>query len=203
MMNRRNFIGSVAGLAIAPTLGATEHTPQDFLTSRAKNYRKYVERYHTLPQSIKGDLCHLIDTVVYDWRQIAKGGGLYSPIGDTSIAHQLAVLGDVFIAGKHHLVPALVYRIETIKGTLVEYQESMNGPDYAALSRCPVTKAHEDLECKAIRYRPDEIVHMKIDNPYHPYGLSLLHDLEFLDGYHLKNAYREAFINGMMSLKEK
>jgi len=72
-----------------------------------------------------------------------------------------------------------VYRIETTKGKLIEFQQSKEGPDYQSLARVEVTKAtRADLQqATAIRFAPDQIVHIKIGDDrktYYPYGVSLI-----------------------------
>lgn len=72
-----------------------------------------------------------------------------------------------------------MYRIETTKGRLVEFQQSKEGPDYDSLARVDITQATEaDLEqSKAIRFAPDQIVHLRIGDDrktFYPYGVSLV-----------------------------
>lgn len=72
-----------------------------------------------------------------------------------------------------------MYKIETTKGKLIEFQQSKEGPDYQSLTRVPVTKANEaDLQqSTAIRFHPNQIVHMKIGDDrrtFYPYGVSLI-----------------------------
>ena len=77
------------------------------------------------------------------------------------------------------LPPDSMYRIETTKGKLVEYQQSKEGPDYESLARVEVTQATEaDLQqAKAIRFAPNQIIHLKIGDDrktFYPYGVSLI-----------------------------
>ena len=72
-----------------------------------------------------------------------------------------------------------MYRIETTKGRLVEYQQSKEGPDYQSLSKVEVTQATEaDLQqATAIRFSPDQIIHIKIGDDrktFYPYGVSII-----------------------------
>lgn len=72
-----------------------------------------------------------------------------------------------------------IYRIETIKNKLLEFQQSKEGPDYQSLSRVEVTKATqaELMQATAIRFTPSQIVHFRIgdDRPtFYPYGVSLI-----------------------------
>jgi hypothetical protein len=77
------------------------------------------------------------------------------------------------------LPPESMYRIETTKGKLIEFQQSKEGPDYQALTKAPVTEASEEelLQSKAIRFAPIQIVHMRIGDDratFYPYGQSLI-----------------------------
>lgn len=72
-----------------------------------------------------------------------------------------------------------MYRIETTKGKLLEYQQGKEGPDYIALTRSPVTQATEaDLQqTTAIRFAPNQVVHFRIGDDrktFYPYGVSLI-----------------------------
>lgn len=77
------------------------------------------------------------------------------------------------------LPPDTVYRIETTKGKLLEFQQSKEGPDYQSLARVEVTQATDaDLQqATAIRFAPDQIIHIKIGDDretFYPYGVSLI-----------------------------
>lgn len=77
------------------------------------------------------------------------------------------------------LPPDSVYRIETTKGKLLEFQQSKEGPDYQSLARVEVTKATEaDLaQATAIRFAAEQIVHLKIGDDrktFYPYGISVV-----------------------------
>jgi hypothetical protein len=107
-------------------------------------------------------------------------------------AKQLFINGDDFweividpenpSRGIVNLVPLpsdTMYRIETTKGRLVEFQQSKEGPDYDSLARVEVTKATDlDLmQAKAIRFAPQQIVHIRIGDDrktFYPYGVSLI-----------------------------
>lgn len=72
-----------------------------------------------------------------------------------------------------------MYRIETTKGRLVEFQQSKEGPDYQSLSRVEVTQATDaDLQqATAIRFAPEQVIHTKIGDDrqtFYPYGVSLI-----------------------------
>jgi hypothetical protein len=77
------------------------------------------------------------------------------------------------------LPPELMYRIETTKGRLIEFQQAKEGPDYQSLERVEVTQATEaDLQqAKAIRFAAQQIVHVRIGDDrktFYPYGVSLM-----------------------------
>jgi len=72
-----------------------------------------------------------------------------------------------------------MYRIETTKGRLVEFQQSKEGPDYQSLARVEVTQATDaDLaQATAIRFAAEQVVHTKIGDDrktFYPYGVSLI-----------------------------
>ena len=77
------------------------------------------------------------------------------------------------------LPPESVYRIETDKGKVLEFQQGSSGPDYEAILRTPVTDASDsELEqSKAIRFAPEQIVHVRLGEDrktFYPYGQSLI-----------------------------
>ena len=108
------------------------------------------------------------------------------------MAKRLFIMGDFFWEividmddpkqGVLNLVPlpaASMYRIETTKGKLVEFQQSKEGPDYQSLSRVEVAQATDaDLQtATAIRFAPDQIIHTRIGDDrktFYPYGVSLI-----------------------------
>lgn len=72
-----------------------------------------------------------------------------------------------------------MYRIETTKGKTVEYQQSKEGPDYQSLTRAPVVQStdQEIMMATAIRFAPEQIVHIKIGDDrktFYPYGVSMV-----------------------------
>lgn len=78
------------------------------------------------------------------------------------------------------LPPESMYRIETIKGKLIEFQQSKEGPDYQALIRAPMVSQATESELNqsmAIRFAPFQIVHFRIGDDrktFYPYGQSLI-----------------------------
>lgn len=77
------------------------------------------------------------------------------------------------------LPPDTMYRIETTRGRLVEFQQAKEGPDYQSLVNYDVNKSTEQelKQSTAIRFAPDQIVHIKINDnrkTFYPYGVSLI-----------------------------
>jgi hypothetical protein len=109
-----------------------------------------------------------------------------------NIAKQLFIYGDFFWelvidvdnpkSGILNLMPLpsdSMYRIETTKGRLIEFQQGKEGPDLNSLSRVEVTQATDsDLQqATAIRFAPEQVIHMKIGDDrrtFYPYGVSLI-----------------------------
>lgn len=83
------------------------------------------------------------------------------------------------IKGLAQLPVDTMYRIETTKGRLLEFQQSKEGPDYQSLANIDVTQARDsDLaQATAIRFTPEQVVHTKIGDDrtsFYPYGVSLI-----------------------------
>ena len=77
------------------------------------------------------------------------------------------------------LPPETMYRIETIKGKLVEFQQSKEGPDYQSLARGDISQLSdaELNQSTAIRFAPQQILHIRIGDDrrnFYPYGQSLI-----------------------------
>lgn len=108
------------------------------------------------------------------------------------MAKKLFIYGDIFlelvinadspkdgVLKVAELPPDSMYRIETTKGKLIEFQQSKEGPDFQALTRAEVTKATEaELQQNtAIRFTANQIVHFRIGDDrktFYPYGQSLI-----------------------------
>lgn len=72
-----------------------------------------------------------------------------------------------------------MYRIETVKGKIIEYQQSKEGPDYQAIVRGSVNDMTDTElnQTTAIRFAPSQIVHFRIGDDrktFYPYGQSLI-----------------------------
>lgn len=111
-----------------------------------------------------------------------------------NIAKQTGVFGDHFmeqlidpadpgkgILALKDLPPDNMYRIETNKQRLIEFQQAStaNGPDYQAVVKCPIDKATEAeiMQCTCTRFAPQQIVHFKFGDDrkmFYPYGVSLI-----------------------------
>lgn len=86
---------------------------------------------------------------------------------------------DLGILSVQDLPPDTMYRIETIKGKLIEFQQSKTGPDEVALGRVDPLSATESelLQGTAIRFAPESIVHFRIGDErreFYPYGVSIV-----------------------------
>lgn len=72
-----------------------------------------------------------------------------------------------------------MYRIETTRGRLVEFQQGKEGPDYTALTKVDVKDCTDEelMQSTVLRFTPDQIVHMRINDDrktFYPYGQSLI-----------------------------
>lgn len=71
-----------------------------------------------------------------------------------------------------------MYRIETTKGRLIEFQQSKEGPDYSSLTSPIDLSNNRDIEkSTAIRFSPFQIIHFRIGEDrktFYPYGVSLI-----------------------------
>lgn len=77
------------------------------------------------------------------------------------------------------LPPESMYRIETTKSKLIEFQQGKEGPDFQSLQRAPITQAtDEELRmATAIRFAPEAVIHIRIGDDrktFYPYGISLI-----------------------------
>lgn len=77
------------------------------------------------------------------------------------------------------LPPETMYRIETVKGKTLEFQQSKEGPDYQAIIKCPIedVDSNELNNTTAIRFATNQIIHFKIGDDrktFFPYGQSLI-----------------------------
>lgn len=81
---------------------------------------------------------------------------------------------------KAKMLPAdSLYRLETTKQRLLEFQQGKEGPDVQALTRAPVTQSTdaELMQTNALRFTPEQIIHARIGEDrktFYPYGQSLI-----------------------------
>lgn len=72
-----------------------------------------------------------------------------------------------------------MYRIETTKGKLIEFQQGKEGPDLQAVEKAPVASATDSelAQSNAVRFAPEQVVHTRIGDYrklFYPYGVSLI-----------------------------
>jgi hypothetical protein len=72
-----------------------------------------------------------------------------------------------------------MFRIETIKGKILEFQQSKEAPDYQAIIKSPIQGATEAelQQSTAIRFAPEQVIHIRIGDyrkTFYPYGVSLI-----------------------------
>jgi hypothetical protein len=109
-----------------------------------------------------------------------------------NLAKQLFIYGDFFyeviinienpsegILNLVPLPPDSMFRMETTKGKLIEFQQSKDGPDYQSLARVEVENATDAdfQQASAVRFSPEQIVHIRIGDDrktFYPYGVSLM-----------------------------
>lgn len=139
------------------------------------------------------------DEMSLDWKYFKKLDELSFAVHEklcfvdhNPIIDNLIVYGDCFVEllnGKPRmewiLLPHTMYRIETTKGKLLEFQRSKVGPDYQAL-------VSNTDSSSVTRFKPEEIIHFRVNAadpsvvnpdikhwnlgalplPFHPYGYS-------------------------------
>lgn len=111
------------------------------------------------------------------------------------IVWDCAVYGDCFIEVVEKLMVQrlpveTVYRIETIRGKLLEFQQSLSGPDYDVLSG--VTSDG------VVRFDPSLLVHVRIEDSrkrFYPYGCSILEGNGRID-----SSFDDCVFNGVCEL---
>lgn len=109
-----------------------------------------------------------------------------------NITKKLCIMGDCFlemvispskpslgILRMEELPPDSMFRIETTKARLIEFQQSKEGPDIQALVRGDITQATDEeiAASTAIRFTPMQIIHIRLGEDrtlFYPYGQSLI-----------------------------
>jgi hypothetical protein len=72
-----------------------------------------------------------------------------------------------------------MYRIETVKGKVLEFQQSKEGMDIEALKRGPITSSTplDISQSTAIRFAPEQIAHVRLNEDrktFYPYGVAVV-----------------------------
>ena len=86
-----------------------------------------------------------------------------------------------------------MFRIETTKSRVIEFQQSLAGPDYDSLCRLSVEHSRNDPKTHALRFKPEAIVHARLPNVhflrgFEPYGVSLLEYFDKKSGVNIKDS---------------
>ena len=217
-MNRREMLGGLCAATFGFKLSACENSTKPSATeifpfaledvplpvkslNRKQRYAKYKKM-----MCEDTDLSIKIGTIVQEAVNDAMpycNFHVCSPYQMLDMAEELAIMGDLFVEKITHesnllkvsKLPAFsMFRIETIKGELLEFQQSMDGPDYAAISRCRVEDSKNDLESCSIRFKPSEIDHIRIGSflklrGFYPYGISLIECKNVAESH-----YKKAFV---------
>lgn len=227
-MNRRDFLKAGAvGLAGTAVVITTKTIVQaepigHYQCNRMQRYKEYVELLKE-NHSIHDSLLNLAtetavenDNPPLDFPNISK---IFTKLFYR--AYGLAVYGDSFyelVSNPDHpnekpilfqSLPAdTMYRIETIKGKVVEFQQSKEAPDYQAIARCSVEE--DDGKSTSIRFLPKQIFHLRIGDcrkEFYPYGVSLLEPIRAKQsttiGQGAIRNFKEVFKRGMIDLREK
>lgn len=138
---------------------------------------------NTKNQDVKEELEYLLfhrKMLNFDQKKIWNLAKLLFIYGD--FFYEIVIYPDNPSEGICNLVPLpadSMYRMETTKGRLLEFQQGKEGPDYKSLASIDVTQATDsDLEqSTAIRFAPEQIVHIRIGDDrktFYPYGVSLI-----------------------------
>ena len=162
-MNRRHFLKSVAvgaGLVAMPSLsngGPVDLTPVS--PSRLERYKRYensVLDFGVMDQRL-WDIGQRITRV------IGEDDPLLPKQGVARIGLGLALYGDYFVelyrtpeqrCGFGWRASHTMFRIQTFTGKLVEFQQSLDGPDYKAVVSQPI----DGYKGGCVRFHPWEIV---------------------------------------------
>ncbi len=197
-MNRRESLrimtAAIAGAAIPGVAKAWE--PESSFLNVHKSAETRIQRYKRYEQLVTDNNFYvlgdaymtMLGKVIHDGLNLHtfEEKNLFSPFKCGVILMHAAVYGDVFLEHPTNIInrkdcgfilmPAkTVFRIETTKGNLVEFQQSREGPDWASLTTPVVEARKRDLIGTSIRFLPEEIVHIRPRcHKYSPYGTSAL-----------------------------
>lgn len=85
----------------------------------------------------------------------------------------LAIYGDLFLepvsspdgrlVAIQSLEPETIFRIETLQGKLLEFQQSKSGPDYESIANTTLVPYETLCEYKTIRFSPEKLLHFTIN----------------------------------------
>ena len=185
--DRRTVVGVAnAGTHDVYDLSVKDH--QNFASTTAIFHNCQIgENGHYFDIKVKNaDVKKELDTLFWNPGLLNMDDQMYD------LAKNLFLFGDQFrelqivpespkdgVLGLGNLPPETMYRIETVKGKVVEFQQAPNGPDYKAIEKHDInTATDEELEdSNAIRFAPNQIVHFKIGTnrkQFAPYGVSLV-----------------------------
>lgn len=83
------------------------------------------------------------------------------------------------ILGIQDLPPETMFRIETTKSKLLEFQQTNEQPDYQAVEKAPIDTATdaELAQSLATRFSPKQVIHTRLGDfrkTFYPYGVSLI-----------------------------
>jgi hypothetical protein len=187
-MNRRQALklmgATVIGSILPITATAHEKVEREYTNARLERYRRYMRDSHLLdPDATEALAIRIYNKLELDkieW----KGNNPFSFYRIRSLVDTVALFGDEFREVlSHEGVPMLhqqlpsdtMFRIETIKGKLLEFQQSVDGPDYMIL-RIPVEDVTKSVMASSVvRFHPDEVIHIRPKvGKYYPYGTSAI-----------------------------
>lgn len=148
-------------------------------TTRSKSYKRRAEWSKDCPHLDK-----IISKINFSpmWEQLVntKPRDQFLIITPKNILKDLAIFGDVFIElvtspdGKlvatQSLTPETVFRIQTTKGKLVEFQQTKSSPDYKITEKLLPYEIRSEYDI--IRFSPEMLLHFTINTVEikHPYG---------------------------------
>jgi hypothetical protein len=178
-------------------VGTFEYLPIDVYDLSVEEHRNFATDSIIVHNCQKGDNNHVFEIITKNKEVKKELEFLFHRILkiDKKIwnyARNLFLAGDLFleicideekpsdgILRLKLLPPDSVYRIETTKGKLIEFQQSKEGPDYQSLARVEVTKATdaELSQATALRFASEQISHWRIGDDrrtFYPYGVSLV-----------------------------
>ncbi len=198
-MNRRDILKwisfGVLGSTLAPEAKGDEvqvrnaDTIPYYNTNRIERYKACEKFLSERPSYLYDDVCMPIAKLIHTSLGIGESKfekKNFSILRLSYIVYSVAAYGDWFgevisdddKAVVYQPLPvSSVYRIETIKGKLLEFQQSKTGPDYAAISMYPIDSdmSNNSVHSFAIRFKPEQIVHIRANmGKYLMYGTSSL-----------------------------